>query len=101
MSEKIYKTFKDFWPFYLSQHSHPLNRRLHVIGVAFVFAVLFYALYSSQPIWLWLCPFLGYGFAWFGHFVIEKNRPATFTYPLWSLIGDFKMFFLTVAGKLK
>lgn len=94
------KTFKEFWPFYLQEHSNPLNRRLHFVGTFFVHVVLLYALFTQQWVMLWLLPVIGYGFAWVGHFIIEKNRPATFKHPLWSLRGDFKMFYSMCVGKL-
>ncbi|WP_374080217.1 Mpo1-like protein [Bdellovibrio bacteriovorus] len=93
-------TFKEFWPFYLQEHSNPLNRRLHFVGTFFVHVVLLYALFTQQWMMLWLLPVIGYGFAWVGHFIVEKNRPATFKHPLWSLRGDFKMFYAMCAGKL-
>lgn len=95
------KTFAEFWPFYLQEHSHPLNRRLHFIGTFLVHVIFIYALATQQWMLLWIVPVLGYGFAWVGHFIVEKNRPATFKHPLWSLRGDFKMFYLMLLGKLK
>lgn len=94
-------TFAEFWPFYLKEHSNPLNRLLHFVGTFLVHLVLIYAILSQQWQLLWLAPLMGYGFAWVGHFIIEKNRPATFKHPLWSLRGDFKMFYLMLLGKLK
>lgn len=96
-----YQTFEEFWPFYLTQHAHPLNRALHVIGLSAGFLLL--AVIIATHRWLWL-PFafgLGYGLAWVGHFFVERNRPATFEYPLYSFRGDFKMYFLTLRGQLK
>lgn len=92
--------FKSFFPYYLREHAHPVCRALHYIGTTLVFAILAYALYSGEAVYLWAMPLVGYFFAWVGHFFIEKNRPATFTYPLWSLLGDFKMYFLFVSGRL-
>ncbi|WII70913.1 DUF962 domain-containing protein [Bdellovibrio sp. 22V] len=94
------KTFQEFWPFYLQEHSHPTNRRWHFVGTLFVHLLILDAVISRQWVILWLLPVIGYGFAWIGHFVIEKNRPATFKHPLWSLLGDFKMFYMMCAGKL-
>jgi hypothetical protein len=96
---KEYSSFTEFWPFYVHQHSRHLTRTLHFIGTAAVILlVLLAALYSK---YLFLAvPVAGYGFAWAAHFLVEKNRPATFSYPLWSLIADFKMFFLMCAGKM-
>lgn len=96
-----YKTFQDFYPFYLSQHSNQTNRRLHIVGtmLALVFllrTILFFSLGNL------LCvPLVGYGLAWIGHFFFEKNKPATFKYPLFSLQGDIRMLKETLTGKLK
>jgi hypothetical protein len=95
------KSFAEFWPFYLQEHSNPTNRRLHFVGTFLVHIVLIYAVVNQQWNLLWIVPVMGYGFAWVGHFIIEKNRPATFKHPLWSLRGDFKMFYLMLFGKLK
>ena len=94
-----YTTFREFYPFYLSQHQDRTCRRLHVVGSLTVLAVLAYAVGTQRWLALWALPVVGYGFAWVGHFFFEKNRPATFKYPLWSLMGDWRMFFETVSGK--
>jgi len=94
-----HRTYEDFWPFYVSQHMNVVNRRLHFVGTALVWACLLAALLIS-PAWLAAAPVAGYGFAWVGHFFFEKNRPATFTYPLWSLRGDFRMFRLMLLGRM-
>ena len=98
-SEKI-KTFEAFWPFYLNEHQHPVNRQLHFIGSSLALLSLGTAIVTRKKRFLAFAPLLGYLFAWIGHFVVEKNRPATFTYPGKSLRGDFKMFGLTLQGKL-
>ncbi|MCG7532473.1 DUF962 domain-containing protein [Psychrobium sp. MM17-31] len=98
--EQRYQSFSEFYPFYLSQHQHPTCRRLHFIGSALILIVLGYILYSQHFIWLISLPIIGYGFAWVGHFAFEKNRPATFTYPLWSLMGDWKMFWQILTRQL-
>jgi len=97
MSKK-YTSFKEFYPFYLSEHSHKICRLLHVIGTTILLAVVITAVYHSKPMLFLLVPIIGYGFAWVGHFFFEKNTPATFTYPLWSLAADFKMYFQVVSG---
>jgi hypothetical protein len=96
-----YQSFKEFWPFYLGEHANPKNRKLHFMGTSLVLIIAAYAIASGHYKLLWIVPFAGYGFAWVGHFIVEKNRPATFTYPFWSLAGDFKMFFMTVSGRLQ
>lgn len=95
------KSFAEFWPFYLQEHSNQTNRRLHFAGTFLVHLLIIYTFVTQQWSLLWIAPVLGYSFAWVGHFIIEKNRPATFKHPLWSLRGDFKMFYLMLLGKLK
>jgi hypothetical protein len=87
-----YATFRDFYPFYLSEHRHPVCRRLHFAGSALVLASIAAAIFTRNPWWLLAAPVAGYGFAWIGHFFFEKNRPATFSYPFYSLLGDWVMF---------
>lgn len=94
------KTFEDFWPFYLKEHSCPKNRRLHFIGTFIIHMILLYVFATAEFKVLLLIPFVGYGFAWAGHYLLEKNRPATFKYPIWSLMGDFKMFYLMLQKKI-
>jgi len=103
MSEKnqSFKTFKDFYPFYLSEHQNKISRRLHVIGSLLVLLVLFFAFFQQNWVLLLVLPVIGYGFAWVGHFFYEKNKPATFKYPLYSLIGDWVMFWQVLTGKIK
>ena len=96
-----YQSFAEFYPYYLQEHSNPVCRRLHYAGSLLVLAILAYALFSQQWLWLLAMPLAGYGFAWVGHFVFEKNRPATFTYPLWSLRADFRMWWLWLTRRLR
>ena len=95
------KTFREFYQFYLSEHSKPMTRIFHFIGTFLIFVVIVYVIWSGKERFLWYIPIFGYGFAWFSHAVYENNKPATFKYPLWSLISDFKMFFELLTGKLK
>lgn len=97
---KEYKRFAEFYPFYLSQHQHPTCRLLHFIGSWLVLLILAYTLISHRWLSLILIPVIGYGFAWLGHFFFEKNRPATFTYPWYSLLGDWVMFKDILLGKI-
>ena len=95
-----YNSFAEFWPYYLAEHAQAANRKVHVAGTTLATFSLCYALLSECYTFLWLAPLIGYGFAWSGHFFIEKNRPATFHYPLYSLLGDFKMCALTYMGMM-
>ena len=95
-----FQRFKDFYPYYLSEHSDPKCRQMHYIGTSLTLGIVVIALLTLNPFWLLLGPVAGYSFAWIGHFFIEKNRPATFTYPLWSLMGDYVMYFSWLSGKL-
>ena len=84
--EKKFTSYEEFWPYYVAQHRNPTNRALHFVGTSLVIACLV-AGFLVSPLWFVAMPFAGYGFAWAGHFLFERNRPATFTYPLWSLRG--------------
>jgi hypothetical protein len=97
----VFRTYREFWPFYLEEHSKPATRGMHYIGSTLVFVVLFAALVMREWWLLLLVPLVGYGFAWWAHFRIEGNQPATFTYPVWSLFSDFRMYFLWLGGQLE
>lgn len=98
---KIYHSFKEFYPFYLGEHQNPISRRLHFIGTGSVILTILFIISWQAWIYLLLLPVLGYSFAWIGHFFFEKNKPATFQYPLYSLLGDFVMFKDILTGKIK
>ncbi len=100
MSERI-KTYKEFYRFYLTEHRKTGTRIFHFLGILLVFFVIGYVISSGKERFLWYVPIFGYGFAWLSHALIEKNRPATFKYPLWSLISDFRLFFELLTGKEK
>lgn len=101
MSEqKEFSSFAEFYPFYLNEHSNRTCRRLHFAGTSLVIGLAVSAVASGQYWLLWFLPLAGYGFAWVGHFVFEKNRPATFRYPFYSLWADFVMYKDLLTGKL-
>lgn len=100
MAERTISNFRDFWPYYLREHAKPFTRALHYAGTTLVVGIALYALVTGSWLLLALLPVAGYGFAWVAHFAVEKNRPATFTYPLWSLAGDFKMWWMWLTGRL-
>ena len=92
-------SFADFWPFYVRQHSHPRTRMLHAIGS--VLAVVMIGLGFAVSLWFLLgAPIIGYAFAWYAHFYVEHNRPATFGHPFYSLAADYRMLYLMMAGRM-
>ncbi len=99
MANKI-TTYREFWPYYLAEHRRPATRLLHYIGTGVGIAFLI-AFALTANLWFVPCAIVaGYAFAWAGHAFVEHNRPATFTYPTWSLVSDFRMFFLALSGGL-
>ena len=99
MTSEKYSTFWEFYPFYLSQHQNLVCRLLHFIGTSIIILLLIFYVDSAKD--LLFIPLVGYGFAWMGHFFFEKNKPATFEYPLYSLMGDFVMFWQILTRKEK
>jgi len=99
MKERI-QSFEAFYVFYLKQHSNKTCRLLHMVGTTVVIALVITAIYHRNAQLLILVPISGYGFAWIGHLFFEKNKPATFKYPFWSLKSDFKMYFEILLGKI-
>jgi hypothetical protein len=100
MKEKRIETYAEFWDFYVAEHVEPLTRHLHFAGTTFGLILLVWIIRSGNWIYLPLCLFIGYAFAWFAHFFVEHNEPATFKYPLWSFISDYKMVWLMLTGKM-
>lgn len=95
-----YASFREFYPFYLGEHRNRICRRLHFTGSALVLGTLFWTVVTGHWLGLILMPLFGYGFAWVGHFFFEKNRPATFTHPVYSFMGDWMMFRDILVGRI-
>ncbi|MBB6609649.1 DUF962 domain-containing protein [Pontibacter sp. Tf4] len=96
---KRYTSLKEFYPYYLSEHQQTTTRVLHFIGTGLLIVVAIVAIVTGKYLWLWAVPVIGYGFAWVGHFFFERNKPATFKYPFYSLASDFMLFFDILTGK--
>ena len=96
-----FASFADFYPYYLSEHRTPTCRRLHFAGTMLSLAILLLALVLRNGWLLIAIPVAGYGFAWIGHFFFDRNRPATFSHPVYSLIGDFVLFRDMLVGRIR
>ena len=94
------QSFEEFWPYYLGEHRNPVNRALHFAGTSTALALLAAGAATMNPLAIPAALVAGYGPAWFGHFFIEKNKPASWTYPLWSFRGDFKMYWMMLSRQL-
>ena len=94
------RTYREFWPYYVVEHRRSGTRWLHFTGTAGVLAFFVIAIVTLNGWWLVGMPLFGYAFAWIGHFTVERNKPATFRFPVWSLIGDFHMFVLMCLGRM-
>ncbi|MBL9123094.1 MAG: DUF962 domain-containing protein [Planctomycetaceae bacterium] len=99
MADRRIESFEEFWPFYVGEHLSPISRALHFIGSTLALVVLGVAVFYT-PWALLAAPIVGYGFAWVGHFFVEKNKPASFKYPLWSFIADWKMWAYILTGRM-
>jgi hypothetical protein len=89
---KNYKSFSEFYTFYLTEHNNQINRRLHFVGTLMIILTIIYVIATQSWTFLILAPVFGYGFAWIGHFKVERNKPAIFDNPFYILAGDFVMF---------
>jgi hypothetical protein len=94
-----YQSFAEFYPFYLAEHQHPVDRILHALGTSLAAIALLASLLLGEPWGLLMVPLFGYGFAWVGHFLFEKNRPTTFQYPFYSLLGDIVLVKDVLTGR--
>lgn len=101
MDKRRYASMREFYPFYLSQHRHPTCRRLHFVGTSIGLALLVVAVLTRQWPWLLVALLQGYGWAWSGHYFFEHNRPATFSHPVYSLRGDWRMWFEMLTGRFR
>lgn len=100
MSKDI-TTYSEFWPYYLREHSRPITRAWHYFGTGLSISILGLAVVTGHWVWIAAAVVSGYFFAWVSHGLFEKNKPATFTYPVWSLMSDFKMLFCFLTGQMK
>ena len=94
------ETYSEFWDFYVQEHSKPMTRVLHFVGTSLGLLLLIWLVARGPWYYFPLCLMVGYAFAWFAHFVVEKNKPATFKYPLWSFISDYKMMWYMITGRM-
>jgi len=101
MATERYRSFAEFWPYYLGEHAHGATRLFHFVGTSVGAALFVFAAVTRSWAFLPVALVVSYGLAWVSHFTIEKNRPATFTYPVWSFLGDWKMLFLAITGRLQ
>jgi hypothetical protein len=98
---RSFSSFEEFYPAYLQEHADPTSRRLHFVGTSVAVLLVIYALATGRWAVLLLALIAGYGFAWVGHYFYERNRPATFKHPLYSLMGDFRMAFDMLRGRVR
>jgi len=97
---KRISNYDEFWQFYLAEHTKPWTKKIHALGLILGLAFVFYAIASSEWVFLPLALLVSYGPIWMSHFFIEKNKPASFKYPFWSFISEFRMVYLFFRGKL-
>ena len=98
--ERRITNYAEFWDFYVQEHSQSLTRLFHFVGTSLSIVLLIWFIRNGVWFYFPLCLVVGYGFAWFSHFYIEHNKPATFQYPVWSFISDYKMIFYMLTGKM-
>lgn len=98
--DKAYRTFAEFYPFYLTEHANRTSRRLHFMGTSVALTLLLTALAMRRWWMILLAAVVGYAFAWIGHFFFEHNKPATFRYPWFSLMGDWRLWWEILTRKI-
>jgi hypothetical protein len=101
MVDKKYHSFAEFYPFYLSQHQNKVCRQLHYLGSSIALLILLLSLITQQFYGILVAIIAGYLFAWIGHFFFEKNKPATFQYPFYSLLADWVMLWQAICNRLR
>jgi hypothetical protein len=101
MKSLKFRNYEEFWPFYLSQHSQKKTRFWHFVGTSTILLWVILAIVLRNGWILLLAPVVAYGFAWYSHFFIEGNKPATFGHPFWSLRADFQMYWCILTGKIE
>jgi hypothetical protein len=94
------QNYTEFWDFYVQEHSLPITRLLHFIGTLLGILLLVWFIWRGTWYYFPLCLAAGYGFAWVAHFFVEKNKPASFKYPFWSFISDYKMMWYMISGRM-
>lgn len=99
-NKQKFSSFAEFYPYYLTEHRQPACRAWHYVGNTAVIVLFVWILFNQQWPWLWALLLCGYGFAWIGHFFVERNRPATFQYPFYSLFADWVMYKDFLTGQL-
>ncbi len=100
MKNERIENYTEFWDFYVAEHSEPLTRYLHFVGTTLSLVLLVWIIRGGHWFYLPLCLIIGYAFAWFAHFFVEHNKPASFKYPVWSFISDHKMMWFMMMGKM-
>jgi hypothetical protein len=101
MTRRRYKSLDEFWPYYVGEHSRRLTRIFHFIGNTNLFIWLFMAMLRRRPRYVIWGVISSYIFAWIGHFYVERNRPATFEYPVLSALADMRMYGLMLRGEMR
>ena len=100
IDDKRIENYGEFWDFYVAEHSEPLTRYLHFVGTLLALVLLVWILRTGNWLYFSLCLIIGYAFAWLAHFFVEHNKPATFKYPVWSFISDYKMMWFMLTGRM-